>query len=126
MLPSGRKLEVRLACWSWSGSAGWACPFGIDASDVLQGRPDDHMEMFVMSRNLLIGLFTIGNTFFQSVTIYYTNIVFNATAVSTHNATYASAPLSHTHAAFNSTIQLSFSKQQYHFLPLITTTYLLY
>jgi hypothetical protein len=63
MLPSGRKLEVRLACWSWSGSAGWACPFGMDASDVLQGRPDDHMEMFILSRNLLIGLFTIGNTF---------------------------------------------------------------
>jgi hypothetical protein len=64
MLPSlsGRKLEVRLAC---SGTAGWACPFGIDASDVLQGRPDDHMEMEMLSRNLLIGLFTIGDTLFN-------------------------------------------------------------
>jgi hypothetical protein len=53
-------LELERLC-----SAGWACPFGIDASDVLQGRPDDHMEMEMLSRNLLIGLFTIGDTLFN-------------------------------------------------------------
>jgi hypothetical protein len=53
-------LELERLC-----SAGWACPFGIDASDVLQGGDDDHMEMFMSSRNLLISLFTMRNTLFN-------------------------------------------------------------